>query len=311
MSSNLTVAVTGSHKSKAIVHCTVGSGAAFPAYDPVNGYIYVPVESNTVEIVKAPCKVIASVTFDFAGAAIGWAAFDPQNNYVYVTDTGLNQVYVLSGTGYVTTVTSSLFDGPEGIVYDPAAAGMLVANFGSDTLVGIDSLFAVYSILSLPSDPVEVSIDAVADTIDVTLPFMNSVAVAYPNIPLIEAPTTVYYYGTGIEPQEIAYDPATAEEAITNYGSDNLTVYNGLCPCSFAGPATGSGPDGICYSAVHQYLYVMNSVSNTVSEFNVNFGLVKTVNLGSGVEPLGCAYDEATGQMYVTGAESGDLYVLP
>lgn len=312
LGSGLVSALAGSEKSSAPVHCTVGEGAGFPAYDPVNGYIYVPVTfSHSVEIVKAPCKVIASVTFlAQSGAEPEYAAFDPQNNYVYVTDVNLNEVYVLSGTGYVTTLGGGWFDVPEGITYDPAGVGMIVANEGTDNLTLIIGT-SVFSLLSLPSAPYQISIDPVYGSIDVTLPFDASFATAVPNVPIYGSPSTVYYWndGTSSGPQQIAYDPAIPAEFVANYGVNNLTVFYPACPCSVSAPA-GHGPVGVCYSAIHQYMYVMNYLSNSVWEINSGLKVAKKVSLGSGVEPFGCAYDDATNQMYVTGTLSGLLYVL-
>ncbi len=312
LGSGLASALGGSQKSSALIHCTVGAGAGFPAYDPVNGYIYVPVAgSHSVEIVKAPCKVFASVTFlAQPGASPEYAAFDPQDNYVYVTDVNLNEVYVLSGTGYVTTINGDWFDIPEGITYDPAGAGMIVANLGSDNLTLIIGT-SVSSLLLLPQAPYQISIDPVYGSIDVTLPFDASFATAGPNEPIYVPPSTVYYWNDGPSsgPQQIAYDPAIPAEFVANYGTNNLTVFLPYCPCTLSAPA-GHGPIGVCYSAVHQYMYVMNYGSNSVWEINSSLKVAKKVSLGSGVEPFGCAYDDATNQMYVTGTLSGQLYVL-
>jgi DNA-binding beta-propeller fold protein YncE len=296
-------------RSSKITHCSVAKNPGYPAYDPVNGYVYVPTSSGTVDIVKAPCKSFASITF-LSGSNLAYAAFDPQDNYVYVTDFGLNQVYVLSGTGIVTTINGGWFDAPRGIVYDPSAAGMLVANSGSDNVTGILGTQA-YSLLSLPGSPEEISIDPVYGSIDVTLPESNEFITAGPNDPLYAPPTTVYTWSTGTGvPVEIAYDPAIPATFVGNMYTNNLTVLYSAS-AGLASVNVGTEPEGICYSTDSQYMFVLNTGSNSVSEVNSALHVAKTVKLGSGVGPLGCAYDDATGQMYVTGTYSDELYVVP
>lgn len=104
--------------------CAVGNGPHFDAYDPVNHYIYVPNSgSSDLSIVSGGCTLVDTITFP-TGAVTYAAEFDPTNNWVYVTDYALNQVYVLNGTKLLTTITSSAFDSPLGVTYDPGDAVM-------------------------------------------------------------------------------------------------------------------------------------------------------------------------------------------
>lgn len=314
--------------SAVLKHCNVGELPGFPAYDPVNGYIYVPndyalgVASDNITVVKAPCTLVATIHLPYSDAAPLYAAYDPQNNYVYVTDWHLNQVYVLSGTSLLTTVNRGWFNEPAGITYDPAGAGMLVANYGSDNVTLIspglfDGLDLLGSPWSFSSSPQQIAVDPVLDSIDVTFPLNNEFATASPNSPYVPTTTPIAYAnwsdGAGSAPGQIAYDPAISSMFVANYGTSSLTTF--LSMDSYFGPGVnvGADPQGLCYSAVHQYMYVMNSGSNSVWEISPSLSVAKKVSLGSStsdVEPLGCAYDAATNQMYVTGFLSGELYVL-
>ncbi len=308
LGTGLSTALTETQKSKVPKHCAMGDGPEYPAYDPADGYIYVPnSESGTVYAVKTPCNAFASWTF-LPGSSPGYAAFDPQDNYVYVTDFGLNEVYVLSGTTLVATLGGGWFSEPEGIVYDPAGLGMLVANAGSDNLTWIIGT-TVQPFLSLPAGPEQISIDPVFGSIDVTLPALDEFATAGPNIPIYYLPTTVYYWSTGTSsnPAQIAYDPATGTDFVTDSLSNNLTIFYAGVPETFPA-SSGNSPLGLCYSTKTQDMDVVNFGSSSVWEINPGFGVSKKVSLGTNVAPVGCTYDDATGQIYVTGFQSDQLY---
>ena len=294
---------------KAPSQCSVGPNPSYPAYDPVNGYIYVPnVYDANVTVVKAPCTVVATVGLP-NGASPYAAAFDPSDNYVYVTDPDLNQVYVLSGTALIATLNGGWFSDPLGLTYDPAGAGMLVTNPGSDNVTGIIG-FSLYSLITLSEQPEEIGIDPVyGGSVEVTLPFVDEFAALLPNEPFYGPPTTVYNWSTGSQPDQMAYDPELPGMFFTNTFTNNVTVFVSGGPYTTS-VNVGHDPAGVCYSAVHQYMYVMDGGNNRVSEIGPGLTVVKTVKLASGAYPYGCAYDDATHQMYVTGFDSGQLYIL-
>jgi len=295
---------------KAPPSCWVGTNPAFPAYDPADGYIYVPnVNSANITVVKAPCTVVATIGLT-TGAEPYMAAFDPQNNYIYVTDPALNQVYVLSGTALVTTLNEGGFSGPSGITYDPAGAGMLVTNTGSNNVTWILSPTSLGNFASTSSTPGAIGIDPVYDNaVEVALPNADGFEAMTPNVPDYSLPNTFYDWSTGSPPGQMAYDPALPGMLFTNPSTHNVTVFFSGCPCTFS-VKVGKQPEGLCYSTMDQDMYVMNFQGDSVSEIDPGVTVAHTVSLGSGVSPYGCAYDGATGKMYVTGYHSGQIYLL-
>ena len=295
---------------KAPPSCSVGPNPAFPAYDPANGYIYVPNEySANVTVVKTPCTVVATIGLP-TGAEPYAAAFDPEDNYVYVTDPALNQVYVLSGTALLTTLNDGRFSAPLGITYDPAGAGMLVTNPGTNnvTLVFGTSEFA--TIFSVGQQPGAIGIDPVfVNSIEIALPSVDEFVAMAPNYPWYGAPTNSYYFGTGTPVSQMAYDPTLPGMYFTNPSTNNVTVFASAAAFEES-VNVGKQPEGLCYSTSDQNMYVMNFDSNSISEINPSLAVTHTLKLGSGVSPYGCTYDAATGKVYVTGYHSGQIYVL-
>ena len=295
---------------KAPPSCSVGSNPGFPAYDPADGYIYVPnMNSANVTVVKSPCTVVATIALP-TNAEPTEAAFDPQDNYVYVTDPALSQVYVLSGKVLLATLNGPLFSSPLGITYDPAGAGMLVTNQGTynvTLIIGTDEFDNVVSLLQQPG---AIGIDPVfLNSIEVALPDADEFEAMSPNYPFYGSPTSFNFFGTGSRPAQMAYDPTLPGMYITNPYSNNVTVFVSAGPFE-DNVNVGAQPEGLCYSTSDQDMYVMNFDSNSVSEINPSLSVTHTVKLGSGVSPYGCAYDGATGKVYVTGYHSDLIYVL-
>jgi len=295
---------------KAPQHCFVGTSPAFPAYDPADGYIYVPnLSSGNVTVLKAPCTVVATIGFP-TGAEPYAAAFDPQDNYVYVTDGGLGQVYVLSGPESIATLNGGWFNDPAGITYDPAAAGMLVTNLGSSNVTWIVGTSGIGNFAGTPQPPEAIGIDPIYDdAVEVTMPLADEFVAMTPNSPDYVLPSAFYYWPTGSSPDQMAYDPAIPGMLFTNTDTHNVTVFYSGCPCTVS-VKVGKEPLGLCYSTVDQDMYVMNFGGDSVSEIDPGLTVAHTVSLGPGVDPYGCAYDDATGKVYVTGFDSNQVYVL-
>ena len=287
--------------------CAAGENPVVPGYDPVTHEIYVPNEgaggSPSITVYNETCQLVGSVTPSLPSDSRPWqAAFDPENNYMYVTDYGLSEVYVISGTTILDTITG--FDAPVGITYDPTGYGMAVVNSGNNR------------------------VDFIYGTTTASVEFG---------------------FFTGSDPYEITYDPTCAGDLVTNTASDNVTVYEDTSRALYSLPV-GSSPEGIAYAGAEGEDYVANAGSNTVSVLLCTLGVEFTItgfhqpdavawdqatlhiyvtNVGNGKVYVvsgesilkkdstasdsgasGLAFDEFDDEMYVTGYDNDEVYVL-
>jgi DNA-binding beta-propeller fold protein YncE len=298
---------TASVPSPSVSHdtsCAVGSGPHFDAYDPVNHYVYVPNSgSSNLSILGALCHVVATVAFP-SGAAPYTAAFNPTNDLVYVTDNALDQVYVISGTKLLQTLTSAKFLGPNGIAFDPGDALMAVANRASDTVTFISGT-TVEGTRTVGVAPTQFAYDPVFDRFLVTNYDSDNVTSMNALDPLISADNVNIPVGT--EPFGIAFDPANNFDFVANYGSNNVSaIEDNLVDFSLP---VGSGPKEAVFDLATESVYVTNFGSDNISKIPSDHLVVNGFTTPAGSDPLGIAYDGATDQVFVTGYGTGTVYV--
>ena len=284
--------------------CSVVGVPGYPAYDPVNHDVYVPAGDN-LSILSGACKLVARVPFALDADAMA-AAFDPANNWVYVTDYSLNQVYVLSGTKLVTTVTSTSFDNPLGVTFypTPVASGgfMAVANYGSDTVSLIDSTSVVPIVFNVGLGPIQMVFDPYYDRMVVVNALANNVTETNPLYPDTYSNVNL---GVGSAPEGVDFDYADSQDYVANSGSNSVTAVYGQGPV--VGSVTvGSDPIGVAWDQAALAVYVANFGSSNLSVVQ-GLSVVRTIT-GS-VNVYGIVYDEETDQVFVTGIYSGDVFV--
>ncbi len=293
----------------ASAHCSVGSHPEFPAYDPVNHEIYVPNGlSSNITVLNATCARVATVTLP-KGSSPTQAAFDPVNNRVYVTDYALNQVYEISGTKLVSTITG--LSQPSGIIFNPIFGDMVVANYGANDVAFLNTAVAGVSFTQMVGvEPWAIAYDPSPGILLVTNFGSNNVSVVPANGagPITSIPV-------GDHPQGIAYDIADAAAYVANYGSNNVSVIG------TSGPpvATLTGfdePSSVVWSQSALGIYITNVGSGKVDVLAGTNGpsgaasVVKTYTTASTAGAFGLAYDEATDDMFVTAVSNDRVYIV-
>jgi YVTN family beta-propeller protein len=159
-----------------------------------------------------------------------------------------------------------------------------------------------------------------------------------------------YTIPVGYGPFGVAVDGANGDVFVTNSGSDNVSVLQGVSATPVGTVAVQESPHGVAYDPKNGFVYVANTGSNTVSVLNASSlqyvanvtvgleplgvaiglsGAVFVANEGSstvsvingsnqqllatiavGDEPYGVAYDNATGDIYVSNEGSGSVSVI-
>jgi len=287
-----------------VCKAAAGTNPLFDAYDPVNHEVYVPnLNSASLTILNGTCKLVAKVTLP-TGAYPAAAGFDPENNHVYVTDAALSQVYVFSGTRLVNTITSSTFNSPWGVAFDPAISNMAVANYGSDTVTFIFGTSVSFT-TTVGSGPYLFAYDLTFGRLLVTNFASANVTSMSGLFPFLQTDNINIPVGT--QPAGIAFDLANDYDYVANYGSNNVTIIDSTGG-HYGSVTVGSHPFGVVWDQAKLSVYVANSGSNTVSVISGS-SVARTIYGPSGSGLHGIAYDEATDQVFVSGYTNKEVYV--
>jgi YVTN family beta-propeller protein len=112
----------------------------------------------------------------------------------------------------------------------------------------------------------------------------------------------------------LAYDPTQELIWVSNYELDSLTpIQTAANPADYVAlPAigVGNGPWGVAYDPIHNYVYVANSLGNSVSLIDAaSRSLVTTLN-GSFNQPFHLAANPVTGKVYVANAGHNSVTVI-
>jgi len=283
---------------------TTGKGPDRMAYNPVDHDLYVPdPAASVVQIFNSTNVRIATVHLP-AGSYPSAAAFYPYNNGVYVTAGGTNEVFVITGTKLTHTITSSYFNSPYGITYDPGDAAMIVANDGGNTITVILGIKAAFSV-PVGSNPFEIAWDPYFSTLIVTN-FYSA------NVTILNAVYLTYILSepVGTEPTGVAYDPVNQAVYVANFGSANVTVIDGLG--GQIGTLSGfSEPDGVAFSQASLEIYITNVGTGKVFVYNAADKLVAKYSTTAKANPVDATYDEYNDLVYVSGYFVAKVFVVP
>jgi len=310
------VSVINTKTNEIIKSINVGTSPWGIAYDPSNGYLYVTngwfgfyggewwYYTNNVTVINgATNTVIANIS---VGEGPYGILYDPSNGYIYVTNTAQNNVSVIDGANNTLIASINVGAYPEGLAYDPSNGCVYVANAGSNTVSVINGANnTVIATIAVGSYPVGLAYDPSNGYVYVTNDASNNVSVINGANNTVIANITV-----GSFPEQIAYDPSDGYIYVVNSGSNNISVINGANNEIIANLSLGltwgstgdwgsSGPLGIAYDPSNNYLYLANTIGNSLILIN---GTTNTVvsNIKVGIFPGGVAFDPINDYLYVT-----------
>lgn len=286
--------------------CTVGLHAVFPAYDPVNHYLYVSNQfAGNISVVKSVCTVFATIPLPSRSQPLG-GAFDPVNNLVYVTDYALDRVYAISGTTIVQTINSSTFRCPQAPMFDPAGGVIVVPNSCGSTISLINATGSVTGTVPVGSGPISIGYDPHTSTLLVANSGSDTVTVLGAANFTVLANT-----GVGTEPIAVAFDPVDELDYVTSGTGSNVTALNGWggshASIALKKPGT-SGTQDIGWDQSQLAIYVAD-YANNVSVIQ-GLAVAQSIKLPVGTAPGGIEYDPFNGELYVTSLSGDVLYAI-
>lgn len=241
--------------------------AGYPAYDPDNGFVYVPNSvSDNVSVLNGT-QVVATIP---VGSVPLYANFDPMNGYMYITNDNNNcypgecndvgNVTVLNGTSVVGTAGVGLFPseptiGANGYLYVPNAGSCDPYSY----VAGCDSA----------------------------------------NVTVINGTTVVANVSVGSGPFQAVSDPRNGFVYVSHAGawaSDNLTVINGTSVLAQVGVPGIEGSES--YDAADGSVYLGVWDSSTTYSFTVVNGTSVVNSVGLSRAPYNTAYNPDNGCVY-------------
>jgi YVTN family beta-propeller protein len=123
-------------------------------YDPVNGYVYVPLPGTSGQVAIFSGTVLEKTLT--IGGDPAFAGYDPSNGYIYVPNDDGNEVAVLSGTSILSGSPVNTYPEtyPVFAVYDSANRQMYITDTGSSAVTVIGGTTGL--VITSPTDGISV-----------------------------------------------------------------------------------------------------------------------------------------------------------
>jgi DNA-binding beta-propeller fold protein YncE len=113
----------------------------------------------------------------------------------------------------------------------------------------------------------------------------------------------------GIEPTSIAFDYADSYDYVSDAGTNNLTVIDGLgSQIGSVSLGSGTAPVGVVWDQAELAIEAANEGTSTISEVQ-GVSVVSTITGPSSAEFNGIEYDPATDQLFTVGFASATAYI--
>lgn len=247
------------------------------ATDGGSGVVYVGDTGSTIYMINPSTNRIVGTVPLLSGCPFGCApdvqVYDPANGDIYVTSVITNNVSVIHGSSFVTSIPAGA--GPNGAAYDSANGDVYVSNEGSCsnciniTVISGTTNRVVGQVTGAGGGP-GVAFDsangAVYTCTNGFQPFSNFVGVANGTTNTLVATIPV-----DISCGRAAYDPANNYVYITDRSRtegqylSNVTLIDPNTNKVVLTQPVGVGPIPIVYDPANQNVYVGNAVSDTIS----------------------------------------------
>ena len=279
---------------------TIGALAVPP---PPTGLVATAASSSEIDLAWAQVRdVLAVVATTPVQAAPYTIGYDPALGELFVTDTGSDNVSVISDATNTVVATVPVGAEPRGVAYDSALGEVFVANWNAATVSVISAATDVVTYtIPVGLNPDWVTYDPARGYLYVLDQGSNNVAV------ISDATNTVVgYVGVGVNPWTAAYVPASSELYVTNSLSGNVSVISTATDTVVNTIATGGTPIGCTYDPAASEVWFTDYTGDTVNAVDVGTNtVVATVPVGA--HPLAALYDPHDGLVYVANTGSNNL----
>ena len=285
---------------------SVGSTPTATEYDPSNGFLYVAnLNSDNVTVINTSTdKTIKSISVGEWPMGI---AYDPSNSHIYVSNEVTQNVSIINSTTDKNVGSVSVGDTsqPQDAAFDPANGIVYISNSGlgapaSISLINTTSEM-IFSTIPVGVYPGSLPYDFAYDQANKYEYVSNR---ANGTVLAINSSTNKIDYtigAMGLTPSGVAYDPYNRLLYVTDDSStDMISVLNTTSEtCQGIIHLGGSNPTSVAYNPKNNFAYVVCSVSGSITVINTSTDKF-SASIGVGNTPMEAAFDNATGDLYVT-----------
>ncbi len=252
------------------------------------------------------------VTHNSSNSPIGILS-DPANNCTYVADSSTNTVYIIDSAGKIAgriNVGSS----PSQILYDSSNGFKYVSNSGSNNLSVIGKNNTVVGSIGVGNFPFGLAYDPSNNYIYVANLFSSSITILKPSQSGLAATVATISLPSSFNPFFAVYDKSTASIYVSNVNGNQIAVVNGV---NFQGYLNVMGsPAMMAYDTSNGNLYVADAQTSAstgygyISVIDSNGRVTANYSIPGSVNPFGVSYDPNRDLIYVSDANSNQIFVF-
>jgi gliding motility-associated-like protein len=188
------------------------------------------------------------------------------SGYAYITNTGSNNVSVVSTALQTVVATIPVGSTPFGVSVSPDGSLVYITNKGDNTVSVINtSTNKVTATVNVGKSPTGIVVGSNGKQVYVANYASNSVSVIDATTNMVSATIHV-----GQQPYGIAVSPDGSKVYVTNYKDGTVSVINTALNSLATTFNVEQGPTGIAVSPDNNMIYISNFLSKTVSIFNAS-----------------------------------------
>jgi len=270
---------------------------AWLAYDHGTESFFVAAPPNEVDVVPFDGGLLQVQAAVPVGEMPFGVAVDNVTQEVFVSNSGSDNVSVLSTQTDAVLGSVAVGSSPYGVAFDPRTADVYVANGGSDSVSVLSpGSLSVVATVGVGSDPLGIAYDPITGDLFVADHGSGQVTVLAPSGTSVLATVTV-----GSEPYGVAVDNATDDVYVTNEGSSNVSVISAatdrvVATVPVVYPTAAGDLQGIAYDPRDGYLWAGAGAFYAVVIDPATESFLAFVN----TDPSGVVFDPDSGDVCVT-----------
>lgn len=280
----------------------VGTRPFLPAYDPDNGYLYVPnTGGSNISVVDGTTGTsVGSITVGYSPYD---TTYDSENGYVYSTNFGADNVSVINPATNTVAATITGITEPFSMALDPQNGYLFVTSMSGNTVYVING--ATNSLVGTP-----IGVGSFPEGIT----YVGSTGNLYvangggTNLTVINGLSfhQVANIIVGTDPTWSSWDQYDGNLYVSVWGENNLSLINPTTNTVIANDPVGINPQGSTYVPTLGAVVVANVGSGNIT---VCTG-PHCQSVAVGGQPRSVVFDQGNGELFVTDSFGSNLHTL-